>query len=53
MRRTNRPEHRPKHRPERAAPASWLRRLVWFAALWAGSILLLGLVAYGIRSMIL
>lgn len=35
--------------PEYQAPASTTRRLVWFVALWIGSVTLLGAVAYGIR----
>ncbi len=31
---------------------SLLARLGWFAALWAGSVLALGVVAYGIRLLI-
>ena len=36
-----------------ASPVFWVRRVGWFVALWVGSILALGVVAYGIRSMIL
>lgn len=49
MRRTDRPEDRPGH----VASASLTKRLAWFVAIWAGSILALGVVAYGIRLMIL
>jgi len=27
----------------------WLKRFAWFAGIWATSILVLGVVAYGIR----
>ncbi len=27
----------------------WLRRVGWFAAIWAASVLALGIVAYAIR----
>lgn len=30
----------------------WLGRVGWFVAIWLGSVALLGLVAYGIRSVL-
>lgn len=30
----------------------WLMRLGWFAAIWIGSVALLGLIAYVIRSVL-
>lgn len=29
---------------------SWLRRLLWFLCLWAGSVMALGLVTYGLKA---
>ncbi len=39
-------------RPPQQADRPLWRRLFWFVALWLGGILLLGIVAYGIRLMI-
>jgi hypothetical protein len=33
-----------------ADAALWLRRLAWFAGLWAASVALTGAVAYGLRA---
>lgn len=30
----------------------WVSRVIWFVAIWIASVSLLGVVAYGIRSMI-
>lgn len=30
-------------------PAPWRKRVVWFIGLWAASVCVLGLVAYGLR----
>ncbi|MEH3116291.1 MAG: DUF2474 domain-containing protein [Methylorubrum populi] len=30
-------------------PPSWASRLGWFAALWLGGVVTVGLVAYGLR----
>ena len=30
----------------------WARRLLWFVALWAGSILALGTVAFALRAVL-
>ena len=35
--------------PRKAGRQEWLRRLGWMAALWAGGVLTLSLVAYLIR----
>ncbi len=32
------------------APGPWWKRLAWLAAIWAGSVAALGLVAFVIRS---
>ena len=37
--------------PEGAVP--WWRRLGWLAVYWAGGVLVLGVVALGLRSLIL
>ncbi|MCQ8783651.1 DUF2474 domain-containing protein [Mangrovibrevibacter kandeliae] len=41
----------------RGAPGAttllWLKRLAWFVGLWCASVLALGVVAWGIRSLIL
>ncbi|PBN43570.1 DUF2474 domain-containing protein [Sphingobium sp. D43FB] len=34
-------------------PGPWWRRLVWFVAIWAASVTGLGIVAYGIRAVLL
>lgn len=31
------------------APGGWPRRIAWFVGLWAASVTVLGIVAYGIR----
>jgi len=31
---------------------NWLGRIGWFVVIWVGSVLALGVVAYGIRSII-
>jgi hypothetical protein len=35
--------------PRKAARREWMRRLGWMAALWAGGVLTLSVVAYLIR----
>ena len=49
MRTSMRALERRRNRPEHEAPRSWTVRLMWFVALWAGSIAVLGVIAYGIR----
>lgn len=39
-------------RPTHEASPSPLVRLAWFAALWAGGVLSVGIVAYGLRLVI-
>ena len=40
---------RPRDRPGRDAPGPLGARLAWFVALWVGSVVALGAVAYAIR----
>jgi hypothetical protein len=40
-------------RPDITDPGiSWWRRIGWFVAIWTGSVVALGTVAYGIRTLI-
>jgi hypothetical protein len=39
-------------KPDITEPARWWRRLGWFVAIWAMSVLALGTVAYSIRFVI-
>ncbi len=34
-------------------PKLWWRRIGWFVAIWAASVMALGIVAYAIRALIL
>ncbi len=33
----------------RRPPIGWPRRIMWFVAIWAASVALLGVVSYGLR----